>query len=168
MHGYGDIVRINLTDSSIMRESLPPDIARKFVGGMGVNDWLLWQYFLEVDPYIDPMSEDNVLITGLGPLGATGFGLGSKMKFTYKSPVTGFFGDSTCGGNLGSQLRWAGIDHLVITGRASKPVYLYIEDSTIEIRDAGHLWGLGTDETVAKMRGGEVPPGAGIACIGPE
>jgi len=100
MHGYGDIVRINLTDGSIMREPMPPDIARKFVGGMGVNDWLLWRHFLEVDPHIDPMSEDNVLITGLGPLGATGFGLGSKMKFTYKSPVTGFFGDSTCGGNL--------------------------------------------------------------------
>ena len=64
-------------------------------------------------------------------------------------------------------MRWAGIDHLVITGRASKPVYLYIEDSTIAIRDAGHLWGLGTDETIARMRAGEVPPGAGIACIGP-
>ena len=89
MDGYGDILRIDLTTGSVKRESLPRNIARKFVGGMGVNDWLLWRHFLEVDPHIDPLSEDNVLIAGLGPLGATGFGLGSKMKFTYKSPVTG-------------------------------------------------------------------------------
>jgi aldehyde:ferredoxin oxidoreductase len=134
---------------------------------MGVNDWLLWEHFLGVDPRIDPLSEDNVLIAGLGPLGATGFGLGSKMKFTYKSPVTGFFGDSTCGGNFFSQVRWAGVDHLVITGRAKQPVYIYVEDNNVEIRDARHIWGLGTHETVRKLRSGEVPSRAGIACIGP-
>ena len=167
MHGYGSIVRVDLTSGSIKREPLPLGLAKRFLGGMGLNDWLLWQHFLDVDPRIDPSSEDNVLIAGLGPLGATGFGLGSKMKFTYKSPVTGFFGDSTCGGNFGSQMRWAGVDHLVITGRARKPVYLYIEDSSIEIRDAGHLWGLGTRETVRKLRSAEVASHAGIVCIGP-
>jgi aldehyde:ferredoxin oxidoreductase len=167
MHGYGDIVRINLTDGSIQRDPVPLELVKRFVGGMGINDWLLWEHFLDVDIHIDPMSEDNVLIAGLGPLGATGFGLGSKMKFTFKSPVTGFFGDSTCGGNFSSQMRWAGVDHLVITGRAEKPVYIYIEDSTIEIRDAGHLRGLGTHETIKKLRSGEVPKESGIACIGP-
>jgi aldehyde:ferredoxin oxidoreductase len=167
MHGYGDIVRIDLTSGSVRRDPVSPELARRFVGGMGINDWFLWQHFLDVDPRTDPMSEDNVLIAGLGPLGATGFGLGSKMKFTYKSPVTGFFGDSTSGGTFPSQMRWAGVDHLVITGKAKKPVYLYIEDSTVEIRDAGHLWGLGTRETVRKLRSGEVPSRAGIACIGP-
>lgn len=166
MHGYGDIVRVDLTKGTVKRDPMPLELAKKFVGGMGINDWLLWQHFLEVDPQIDPLSKDNVLIAGLGPLGATGFGLGSKMKFTFKSPVTGFFGDSTCGGNFASHLRWAGVDHLVITGRAREPVYLYIEDSTIEIRDARHLWGLGTHETVRELRAGEVASRAGIACIG--
>jgi aldehyde:ferredoxin oxidoreductase len=167
MHGYGSIVTIDLTHGSIKREPFPLKLAKKFIGGMGLNDWLLWNHFLEVDPHIDPLSADNVLIAGLGPLGGTGFGLGSKMKFTYKSPVTGFFGDSTCGGNFGSQMRWSGIDHLVIKGRARKPVYLYIHDSEIEIRDAAHLWGSGTHETIKKLRGGEVPSRAGIVCIGP-
>jgi aldehyde:ferredoxin oxidoreductase len=167
MHGYGDIVRINLTDGSIIRNPVPLELAKRFVGGMGINDWLLWEHFLNVDIHIDPMSEDNVLIAGLGPLGATGFGLGSKMKFSFKSPVTGFFGDSTCGGNFSSQMRWSGVDHLVITGKAKKPVYICIEDSKIEIRDAAHLWGLSTHETAKKLRSGEVSHRAGIACIGP-
>ncbi|RJP73744.1 MAG: hypothetical protein C4532_04045 [Candidatus Abyssobacteria bacterium SURF_17] len=167
MNGYGDIVRIDLSSGSVKREPITAGVAKRFLGGMGINDWLLWNHFLSVDPHIDPLSEHNVLIAGLGPLGATGFGLGSKMKFTFKSPATGFFGDSTSGGNFASQMRWAGVDHLVITGKAKKPVYIYITDSNIEIRDAQHLWGLGTHETVKKLRSGEVPSRAGIACIGP-
>ncbi len=167
MRGYGDIVRIDLTSGSVEREPVSLELASKFVGGMGINDWLLWQHFLTVDPNIDPMSEDNVLIAGLGPLGGTGFGLGSKMKFTFKSPLTGFFGDSAVGGSFASQMRWAGVDHLVITGRAKEPVYIYIDDSTIEIRDAGRLWGLSTYETAEELRSGEVPPRAGVASIGP-
>jgi aldehyde:ferredoxin oxidoreductase len=167
MHGYGDIVRIDLTAETIKREPVPEELIKRFVGGMGINDWLLWEHFLKVDPHTDPLSEDNVLIAGLGPLGATGFGLGSKMKFTFKSPATGFFGDSAVGGNFSSHMRWAGVDHIVITGKAAKPVYLYITDFNIEIRDAEHLWGLGTHETVKKLRGGEIPSEAGVACIGP-
>jgi aldehyde:ferredoxin oxidoreductase len=167
MHGYGDIVRIDLTTDSVTREPIAPELIKKFLGGMGINDWLLWEHFLRVDPLIDPMSKENVLIAGLGPLGATGFGLGSKMKFTFKSPSTGFFGDSTVGGNFSSHMRWAGVDHLVITGKAEKPVYLYIDSSKIEVRDAGHLWGLTTSETVDKLRSGEVHPESGIASIGP-
>jgi aldehyde:ferredoxin oxidoreductase len=167
MHGYGDIVRIDLSANSITSEPIPPEWIRKFIGGMGINDWLLWEHFLKVDPRIDPTSEDNVLIAGLGPLGATGFGLGSKMKFTFKSPVTGFFGDSAVGGNFSSHMRWAGVDHLVITGKAEKPVYIHIDNSMIEVRDAGHLWGLTTNETTEKLRMGEVHPEAGIASIGP-
>ncbi|RJP17089.1 MAG: hypothetical protein C4520_17680 [Candidatus Abyssobacteria bacterium SURF_5] len=167
MDGYGDILRVDLTSGRIKREPIPRGLIKKFVGGMGINDYLLWEHFLEVNPHIDPLSPDNVLIAGLGPLGGTGFGLGSKMKFTFKSPVTGFFGDSASGGNFASQMRWAGIDHLVLTGRAKNLVYLYIEDSRIEIRDAEHLRGLGTHETVRKLRSGEVPADAGIACIGP-
>jgi hypothetical protein len=62
MHGYGDLVRIDLTSGSVRWESLPPELVKKFIGGMGINDWLLWQHFLKVDLHIDPMSEDNVLI----------------------------------------------------------------------------------------------------------
>jgi aldehyde:ferredoxin oxidoreductase len=167
MDGYGDIIRVDLTSGKITREPVSLRQAKRFIGGMGLNDYLLWTHFLDVDPRIDPLSSENVLIAGLGPLGGCGFGLGSKMKFTFKSPVTGFFGDSTCGGNFSSQMRWAGISHLVITGRAKTLVYLYIHDDSVEIRDAGHLRGLGTHETVKTLRANEVPQNAGIACIGP-
>ncbi len=167
MLGYGDIVRIDLTSGSIEREPIPSELIEKFIGGMGINDWLLWRHFIDVDPHADPMGEDNVLIAGIGPLGGTGFGLGTKMKFTFKSPVTGFFGDSAVGGNFSSQMRWAGIDHLVITGKADRPVYISIDDNGVEIRDAGHLWGLSTRETAERLRSGDVHPEAGIASIGP-
>ncbi|MDP6783537.1 MAG: aldehyde ferredoxin oxidoreductase N-terminal domain-containing protein, partial [Dehalococcoidia bacterium] len=66
---YGDILRVDLSNERVTREPIPRDIARKFIGGEGINDWLLWEHFLKVDPKIDPLSPDNVLIIGLGPLG---------------------------------------------------------------------------------------------------
>ena len=77
---------MDLTTSSVSQEEITPELARLYLGGGGINDWLLWEHFLMVDPRIDPRSPGKVLITGLGPLGATGLGLGSKMKWTFKSP----------------------------------------------------------------------------------
>ncbi|MCR4441802.1 MAG: aldehyde ferredoxin oxidoreductase C-terminal domain-containing protein [Peptococcaceae bacterium] len=167
MFGYGDMARIDLSSGTIEREPVDPALAKKFIGGMGINDWLLWEHFLKVDPRVDPLDEDNVLIVGVGPLGGTATCFGTKTKFTFKSPLTGFFGDTTSGGTFGAQLRWAGIDYLVITGRAPWPVYIYIENAKIEIRDARCLWGLTTDETIEALYAGGVPDEAGIVCIGP-
>ncbi|MFQ5825830.1 MAG: aldehyde ferredoxin oxidoreductase N-terminal domain-containing protein, partial [Dehalococcoidia bacterium] len=146
MSGRGDILKVDLTTQRVSREPLSPELRRRFLGGHGVNTWLFWEHFLEVDPRIDPLSPDNVLIAGVGPLGATGYGGGTKMKWTFKSPAYDMFGDSVCGGNFGAQLRWAGYDHLVITGRADRPVYIWIDDDVVEIRDAAHLWGKDVDE----------------------
>jgi aldehyde:ferredoxin oxidoreductase len=146
MSGRGDILKVDLTTKKVSREPLSPELRRRFLGGHGINTWLFWEHFLEVDPRIDPLSPDNVLIAGIGPLGATGYGGGTKMKWTFKSPAYGMFGDSICGGNFGAQLRWAGYDHLVITGRADRPVYLWIDDDAVEVRDAAHLWGKDVDE----------------------
>jgi len=127
---------------------------------------LLWEHFLEVDPKIDPLSPDNVLIAGMGPLGGTSFGAGSKMKFTYKSPAYNIYGDTSIGGGLGAQLRWAGYDHIVITGRAEHPVYLWINDDEVEIRDAHHLWGKNTHETEEMIKEELADHEVEIACIG--
>ncbi len=141
MHGRGDLLRIDLSSEKISREPIPTEIHRRFLGGEGINAWLLWQHFLRVDPKIDPLSQDNVLIVGVGPLASTGLGAGSKTKFTYKSPAYNLFGDTSVGGGFGSQLRWAGYDHIVITGKARHPVYIWINNDSVEIRNAGHLWG---------------------------
>lgn len=146
MYGRGQILRIDLSSNTVTKEAPSPELCRKWLGGEGINDWLLWEHFLKVDPRIDPMGPDNILIAGLGPLGGTGYGPGSKMKWTFKSPVYNLFGDSSCGGRFGSTLRWAGYDHVVITGKAKAPVYIWIDDENVKIMNASHLWGKDTDE----------------------
>ena len=149
---FGDILRIDLTHEKVTREAIPHEVIKKFVGGQGINDWLLWEHFIKVDPKIDPLSPDNVLIVGLGPLGGTTYGMGSKTKFTFKGPAYHMFADSVAGGAFGPMLRWAGYDHLVITGAAKRPVYVYIHNDRVELRDASPLWGMGAKETHKAIR----------------
>ncbi len=153
MYSQRNLLRIDLSTKKVSREPVPVEICRKFLGGEGINAWLLWNHFLKVDPKIDALSPDNVLILGVGSLSGTNFGAGSKMKFTYKGPAYNLYGDATVGGGLGSQLRWAGYDHVVITGKAAQPSYIWIRDDTVEIRDARHLWGKDVFTTDALIKG---------------
>jgi len=167
MYGRGDILRIDLSTGEVTREPLSEELRRKYVGGEGINTRLFWEHFLKVDPRIDPISPDNVIIWGLGPLGATSYGGGSKSRWTFKGPAYGMFADTTSGGAFGGQMRWAGYDHLVITGRASRPVYIWINDDHVEIRDAGKIWGKKVDESnevIRKELGNDLVE---TACIGP-
>ena len=139
---YGKIIRINLSSNEIRTEPVPEEWQEKYLGAEGINDRLLWEHFLTVSPHIDPMGPDNVLIGGVGPLGGTGaLGAGTKMKWTFKSPIYHIFGDSVGCGFFGSELRYAGYDYIVITGKAEKPVYVSIYDDDIEIRSAEKIWG---------------------------
>lgn len=162
----GTILRVDLSARLVSREPVSQELRRKYLGGDGINSRLLWEHFLKVNPKIEPLSPDNVLIAGTGPLGGTPFGAGSKMQFTYKSPAYNLFGGTSSGGALGSQLRWAGYDHIVVTGKAEHPVYLWINDDEVEIRDARHFWGTTVDEADEAIKGdlgdGEVE----TACIG--
>jgi len=144
---YGKILRVDLTKGKITKEPIPKEWQKKYIGGEGINDRLLWEHFLKIDPKIDPLSPDSVLICGLGPLGATGvLGAGSKVKWTFKSPAYNCFGDSVGGGFFGCQMRWAGYDYIVVTGKAKKPVYIRIHNEDVEILDAGKLWGKSIQE----------------------
>ncbi len=169
MYGRGVILRVDLTSEKISREPMSSELCQKYLGGEGVNARLLWEHFLKVDPKIDPLSPDNILVVGMGPLGATGLGLGSKTKWTFKSPATNIYGDTSSGGLFGSHLRWAGYDHIVITGRAKRPVYLWIHDDIVEIRDASHLWGKTvreTDDMLKEELGNDEVETAGIGQAG--
>ncbi|MFC1822816.1 aldehyde ferredoxin oxidoreductase family protein [Thermodesulfobacteriota bacterium] len=160
------ILRVDLTSEKISKEPVSPELRRKYLGGEGVNTRLLWEHFLRVDPKIDPLSPDNVLIAGMGPLGGTGFGAGSKMKFTYKSPAYNIFGDTSIAGAFGAQLRWAGYDHVVITGKAQHPVYLWINNDEVQIRDARPMWGKNTHEADEMIKEELADPGVEIVAIG--
>ncbi|MBI2878046.1 MAG: 4Fe-4S binding protein [Candidatus Tectomicrobia bacterium] len=134
------------------------------IGGRGINLRLLYR---EVEPGADPLGPENALILGVGPLAGTAFPGGSRTDVVSKSPLTGLIGESSLGGYWGTELKLAGCDHLVIRGRASRPVYLFVHDREVEIREAGTLWGKDCYETQARLREELHDPRVQVLCIGP-
>jgi len=159
----GQILRVNLTDGKICREPVDPFVQR-FIGGKGINLKIL---FDGVHRETKPFDPENLLIFGVGPLAGTPFPGSCRTDVTAKSPVTGALGNSGMGGYLGPELKFAGYDHLVIEGRAEKPVYLSIRDDHVEIRDASALWGQDTYETPAMVRQELKDPATQVVSIGP-
>ena len=140
--GYaGKILEVDLTKGSITEIPLSEDLATKFIGGKGLNAWFAYNY---IEPNTLPFSPDNALIFGAGPLAGTLAPTGGKTSFASKSPQSKYIGTSNSG-HMG-MLKYAGYDHLVITGRADSPVYLELGDE-VRIRDAVPLWGKDTWET---------------------
>lgn len=170
MYGYnGQILRIKLSSRWVSKDSLEEDDTRKYLGGRGLAIKIL---FNELKSGIDPLGPENKLVYSTGPLTASGFPLNSRWIVAAKSPLTGIWGEATCGGSFAIQLKKAGYDALVVEGSASSPVYINIVDDEVEIRDACELWGKMTLETeiaVAhdlglKERREDNPS---IICIGP-
>jgi aldehyde:ferredoxin oxidoreductase len=116
-------------------------------------------------PDLEPLSPGNPLIFGAGLLTGT-LGFGSRISISAKSPESGHLGDSNMGGEFGAELVRAGFSHLVITGKSLKPVYLFIHDQAVEIRDASKWRGLDTVETQKGIRGELADARAQVACIG--
>ncbi|MEW5867300.1 MAG: aldehyde ferredoxin oxidoreductase family protein [Bacillota bacterium] len=145
MYGWnGTVLVIDLSKESVEKERLDPELARRFLGGRGLNGIRL---FKEVKAGADPLGPGNVLLFGVGPCNGT-LSLGSgRYNVTAKSPLTGGFGDANSGGYWGAELKLAGYDQIVVRGKAKKPVYIFIDDDEVEIRDASHIWGKDTFET---------------------
>jgi aldehyde:ferredoxin oxidoreductase len=137
--GYnGGILEVNLTTGAVGQSTVEREVLRRFIGGGGVAANLLLN---RVSPDVDPLSGGNVLFLMNGPL--TGTKLPGAARFTacFKSPLTGIWGETHCGGNFGVELRFAGYDGIAIEGVSDKPVYLLIEDKRVEIKDASDIWG---------------------------
>ena len=163
-HGWaGNILRVDLSADRISIEPVPENWRTSFLGGSGINDRILWN---EVPPEVEPLSPENRLIFGVGPLAGTRIPLGSRTHLTTRSPLTGIFGDSNSGGFWGTALKHAGYDHLIIQGRAEKPVYLWINNDEIEIRDARHIWGTDVYQTTGTLEA-ELGRDISVAAIGP-
>lgn len=164
LFGYaGRIGRIDLSTGKMMDEELEEEDARKFLGGRGLAGKTLLE---ELNMEVDPLGPKNMLLFLTGPLTGTGYQGCGKHLVSAKSPLTGFWGESTSGGYWGPYLKFAGYDGLIIEGKASSPVYLWVHDGEIEIRDASRLWGKNTVEATKHVRE-ETDGAARVACIGP-
>ncbi len=154
MNSYGGtILRINLTDGTIHRHPTEEHLARAFLGGRGLNVKRLWD---ELPAHTDGLSPQNMLVFGAGPLVGTLFPGGARFNVTAMSPQTGILGDSNAGGFFGPELKFAGYDQVIIEGRADHPVYLWIKDDAVELRDAAAsltgLWGQDVWETTSAIK----------------
>ena len=159
----GKILRVDLTRKKITIEPTMK-YAIDFLGGKGVNAKIL---FDEVPPEVKPFDPENRIIFGTGPLTGTLAPSAARCNVTTKSPLTGIFGDANVGAYWGPELKFAGYDHIVIYGRSEKPVYLWINNDEVEIRDASHLWGKDTFETQEIIKKELGDPEIQIMCIGP-
>ncbi|MBW2618329.1 MAG: aldehyde ferredoxin oxidoreductase family protein [Deltaproteobacteria bacterium] len=138
------VLYVDLSAGRTWVEDVPPQEVVKFLGGRGLAAKILAQ---RIKPGIDPLGPDNVLIFGTGTLTGTNAPSSGRMTITAKGPATGLYLKTSVGGHLGAELKYAGYDYIVFLGAAEKPVYLWIDDGQVEIREAGRLWGQGTRQT---------------------
>ncbi len=146
---HNKVLRVDLGTSQVTQESPGDNFYRTYLGGWG----LIAHYLLrEVPRGIDALSPQNLLIFAPGI--ATGVPVGGSGRHAVgaKSPLTGGFGESDVGGFWGAEFRHAGWDALIISGAADHPVYLWIQDDRVEIRDAAHLWGKTTADVEERLR----------------
>ncbi len=162
---FSRFVEIDLVDKRVTDFKVSPDYIRDYIGGAS----LAARLYLDIaDPGVDPLSADNPLFVMCGPMGGTNFPGSSRFVMCAKSPLTGIWGESSSGGSLGAYLKKAGIDGLVIRGKAVAPCYLFIDDGKIDILDAADLWGLETYSAIDHLR--EIHAGekkVSVASIGP-
>ena len=132
------IAYIDLTTGDIQTKPIPLEARKKFLGGRGLDAYLLYNH---TKKGCDPLGPDNTLIISGGILTATCASATARTHVMAKSPLTGLLGSANMGGFFAPELAWAGFPHLVIKGKAKHPVYLYVHNGKIEIRDARGIWG---------------------------
>ncbi len=163
--GYaGKILRIDLSNEEIdIVETESYFDVNLLIGGKGLAAYALWK---ELRRDVDPFSEDNLLVFATGPLTGT-LCPGTRICIAAKSPLTRLFCDSYVGGHLGAEIKMAGYDAVIISGKSERPVYIWIYDENVEICDAKHLWGLNTFKTEDVIREEKGDESVRVACIGP-
>jgi aldehyde:ferredoxin oxidoreductase len=142
VNGYGgSILRVDLTTGKISKQSTPAELARDFIGGRGFGAYFL---FKEVPRGADPLGPENKLIVSSGPFSGLLIPGAGKCDWATKSPLTGGYASASLGGLFTAELKYAGIDSIILEGISPKPVFLFIDDDKIELRDASPYWGRGT------------------------
>ncbi|MEE8390240.1 MAG: aldehyde ferredoxin oxidoreductase family protein [Anaerolineae bacterium] len=164
MDGYiGKILRVDLDTQRLWDEPLNEEYARAFVGGSGLAARYVYDV---VDGDTDPLGPDNPLVFMTGPLVGTAMPSAGRCSVCALSPLTRIWGESNTGGFFGPELRFAGYDGIIVTGRADEPVWLSIVEGQAELHDAADLWGSDSYETQKYVREALGEPKARVACIG--
>jgi len=163
--GYtGKLLRIDLSKKEIITESLDEKLLEKYLGGRGLGARLIFE---ELAPKIDALSPENKLYILTGPLQGTLTPFTPKCVVVSKSPLTGTFTRALCGGHFIQDLKYAGYDGIVIEGKAEKPVYIWIDDTKVTLKDATHLWGKTTGQTERMIKKEIGDDTVKVASIGP-
>ena len=144
----GKLLRIDLSTGRISMEPAI-DYNKRFLGGRGVNHWLLLR---EMRSDISPLDPESVILFGTGALSGTPAPGSSRLHMAAKNPLTGGIGSGSGGGFFAPELRFAGFDTVMVTGRAQKPSYVWIQNEHVSLRDAQHLWGRTTWDTIDLIR----------------
>lgn len=163
MNGYmGKVLRVNLTDRTIKVEPLDLEVAQKYLGARGLGVKIMMD---EVPVNVDPLSDENKFIIATGALTGAPVPTSGRYMVITKSPLTGTIAIANSGGYWGANFKATGHDAIIFEGRGDKPVYLYIEDDNVEIKDASHLWGMTSSEVTEALE--KEHEKAKVLCIGP-
>jgi aldehyde:ferredoxin oxidoreductase len=145
----GKILRVELTRGRISEEPLTDEYAKNYIGGVGTASRILYD---EVPPWVGALDPQNRLIFSTGPVTGSPALCAGRHFIVSKSPLSGYFGDSSAGGFWGAELKFAGYDMIIIHGKAQKPVYIWIHDGEVEIKDATSYWGMGARQADRAIR----------------
>jgi aldehyde:ferredoxin oxidoreductase len=157
------LLRVDLTNRKIEAEDLNEALIRKYIGGLGIEAKILYE---ETGPETSPLSPENILMAVTGPYTGTGVPTSGRHHLVARSPLTGLFGESNVGGSWAVHFKRGGFDGILIKGRAESPVYLWIHDGKVEIRDAKPIWGKDSYESAEWLKK-ETSKEATAAVIGP-
>ena len=157
MYGWmGQMLRVDLSTGSIRAEKLSEDLARDYIGGNGFAARILWD---ELEEGLDPFDPRNQVIFASGPLTGTIWPTTGRLKVASKSPMSNGWGEGNSGGYFAPEMKYAGYDAVIFSGRSERPVYLYLHDGEGELLDASPLWGKTTsqaDEAMRREHGGDI------------
>lgn len=154
---------ISLTTQKVKEQAISKELLSQYLGGRGLGVKLVYDH---VNPSISPLSPENLIVFAVGPLTGTSVPTAGRFAVITKSPLTGTILDSNCGGHFGPQLRKAGFLGLVLEGKASSPIYVWINDGAVEFPSAKGIWGMEVSATTEHLLE-ETDSKAQVACIGP-
>ncbi len=158
------IAYIDLTNREVKTTDISENLTKKYIGGRGLGAFLLYN---TLKKYAEPLSPDNIVVVSAGFLGGTLASGNARTCITSLSPLNGYLSGANIGGFFAPELRWAGFDHLVITGKASKPSYIFVHDGKVRIYDASSTWGESAPDTQEILRKELEDDDVQTLCIGP-